>query len=214
MKTFKYIWVIYFIGVVLVVVNAEDSELTKLMKEHEIIPDVLDEAPMQFLKVTYVDDVSADRGIELTPTQVKDPPNVEWEPETDDTYYTLLLTNPDVPSRENPAWRDWVHWLVVNIPGNQIDNGEVLDDYIGAGGRPGTGLHRYIILLFKQPGKLEFDEQRHGKTEAAGRENLYTRQFMEKYQLGTPVAGNVFLSQYDDYVPILYKQLDIPMKWS
>lgn len=33
------------------------------------------------------------------------------------------------------------------------------------------------------------------------------RKFAEKYKLGDPIAGNFYQAQYDDYVPILYKQL-------
>lgn len=31
--------------------------------------------------------------------------------------------------------------------------------------------------------------------------------FAAKYNLGDPVAGNFYQAKYDDYVPILYKQL-------
>lgn len=48
----KCVLAIYLIiGITIVLVNAEDSEIETLMKDHEIIPDVLDEAPMEFLKV-------------------------------------------------------------------------------------------------------------------------------------------------------------------
>jgi len=33
--------------------------------------------------------------------------------------------------------------------------------------------------------------------------------FSKKYKLGTPVAGNLYLAQYDDYVPILLHQLGV-----
>ncbi len=32
-------------------------------------------------------------------------------------------------------------------------------------------------------------------------------EFAKRYALGNPVAGNYYQAQYDDYVPILYKQL-------
>lgn len=55
-----------------------------------IVPDVIDEAPTKLLKVSYPSGVSVE-GIELTPTQVKDQPTVEWEAEQG-VYYTLLMT--------------------------------------------------------------------------------------------------------------------------
>jgi len=33
--------------------------------------------------------------------------------------------------------------------------------------------------------------------------------FSKKYKLGTPVAGNFYRAQYDDYVPILLHQLGV-----
>ncbi len=56
------------------------------------------------------------------------------------------LSDPDAPSREDPKFGEWRHWLVVNIPGNNIASGEVQAEYVGAGPPKGTGLHRYIIL--------------------------------------------------------------------
>jgi len=42
----------------------------------------------------------------------------------------ISLTNifdldPDAPSRKNATYREWHHWLVVNIPGTDISKGEV-----------------------------------------------------------------------------------------
>jgi phosphatidylethanolamine-binding protein (PEBP) family uncharacterized protein len=31
--------------------------------------------------------------------------------------YTLLMVDPDAPSPDNPAMREWLHWIVTNIPG-------------------------------------------------------------------------------------------------
>jgi phosphatidylethanolamine-binding protein (PEBP) family uncharacterized protein len=37
----------------------------------------------------------------------------------------LTVADPDAPSRVNPTMREWHHWLVVNIPGNDVKKGEV-----------------------------------------------------------------------------------------
>lgn len=42
------------------------------------------------------------------------------------------------------------------------------------------------------------------------RENRFmssARAFAAKYNLGDPIAGNLYQAQYDDYVPILHAQL-------
>jgi phosphatidylethanolamine-binding protein len=98
-------------------------------------------------------------GNELTPTLVKDVPTVEWTADAG-SYYTLVMTDPDAPSRAEPKFREWHHWIVANIPGNDVGEGETLSAYIGSGPPQGTGLHRYVILVYKQGEKLEFDEPR------------------------------------------------------
>lgn len=109
-------------------------------------------------KVVYPSGAIVNFGNELTPTQVKDKPIVTWDVESD-SYYTLIMSDPDAPSRETPTFREISHWYVVNIPGNNVEKGDTIVDFIGSGPPEGTGLHRYAFLIFKQNGgKLEYDE--------------------------------------------------------
>ena len=57
-----------------------------------------------------------------------------------------MHVDPDAPSRKEPKYREWRHWVVVNIPGGDVSKGEVCAEYVGAGPPKGTGLHRYVIL--------------------------------------------------------------------
>lgn len=79
-----------------------------------------------------------DQGNVLTPTQVKDVPVVTWNAAAD-SLYTLCMTDPDAPSRQNPKFREWHHWLVGNIPGSDVNKGETLSAYVGSGPPEGTG---------------------------------------------------------------------------
>ena len=80
---------------------------------------------------------------------MKDEPEVTWEADSD-ANYTLLMTDPDAPNRQSKAFGEVRHWLVVNIPGNKVADGKVLYEYVGSGPPEGSGLHRYIFLVFKQ----------------------------------------------------------------
>lgn len=101
-----------------------------------------------------------------------------------------------------------VHRLVGNIPGNAIEKGEVLSDYVGSGPPPETGLHRYVFLIYKQSGKLTFDEPRLTNYSGDNRGCFKIAAFSQKYKLGNPIAGNFYQAEFDDYVPLLYKQLE------
>jgi len=145
-------------------------------------------------------------GVELTPTQVKDQPTVEWDAQPGD-FYTLIMTDPDAPSRAEPKFREFKHWVLVNIPGNDLTSGDAIAEYIGSGPPQGTGLHRYVFLLYKQSGKLEFDEERVSNKSRKDRPKFSAAKFAKKHQLGNPIAGTFYQAQYDDYVPKLHKQL-------
>ncbi|CAG9857778.1 unnamed protein product [Phyllotreta striolata] len=177
-----------------------------MMEKHGVVPDVVDVAPSTVLEVSYPTGVQPDLGNILTPTQVKDPPALKW-PAEDEALYTVCMTDPDAPSREDPKFREWHHWLVGNVPGNDIAKGEVLSEYVGSGPPKGTGLHRYVFLVYKQPDRIQFDEKKLTNRSGDGRGKFSIRKFAVKYNLGQPVAGNLYQAEFDDYVPLLYKQL-------
>lgn len=204
---------------------------TKLaMEEHCVVPDVISCVPQEVVTVCYTSGASVEQGNVLTPTLVKDQPTIAWKADPG-ALYTLCLTDPDAPSRTDPIYREWHHWLVGNIPGCDVSKGEVnclnkniqktencfiqyyllylkvLSAYIGSGPPPKTGLHRYVFLVYKQSGKLTFDEKRLPNNSGDDRGGFKIAAFAKKYNLGDPVAGNFYQAEFDDYVPILYKQL-------
>ncbi|XP_048249786.1 uncharacterized protein C56G2.4-like [Haliotis rufescens] len=75
-----------------------------------------------------------------------------------DKLLTLIVVDPDVPlpefgNKEIP----FVHWLVVNICDGQVDNGEVVQSYIGPA-PPDKKPHNYYFLVFEQSYELEPSE--------------------------------------------------------
>ena len=64
---------------------------------------------------------------------------------------------------------------------------------------PGTGLHRYVWLVYEQPGKLNPDEKRLTNRSAENRGKFSIESFAKKYNLGIPYAANFYQAEYDDY---------------
>lgn len=179
----------------------------KSFQEHQVVPDVIDTAPTEVLSVSYEGGQQVKEGNVLTPTQVQNKPQLSWNADAN-ALYTVCMTDPDAPSRKEPTFREWHHWLVVNVPGSKVSEGEVLSDYIGSGPPQGTGLHRYVFLVYKQPGKLTCDEKRLPDNSGDGRGGFKIANFAKKYNLGNPVAGNFYQAEWDDYVPKLYAKLE------
>ena len=138
-------------------------------------------------------------GNELTPLSVKDEPIVNW-PTEGGQHYTLVMTDPDAPSRKEPTRGQIKHWIVVNIPGTNLTRGETIVEYLGSAPPEGSGLHRYIFLVYKQPGLLKHSETLIKANTREGRPHFKVREFAEKYNLGQPIAGNFYQAQHDDYV--------------
>lgn len=115
------------------------------MEEHKVVPDVIDKAPANVATVKF-GEIVVNNGNELTPTQVKDPPTtLSWNGDAG-TLYTLCMTDPDAPSRKAPQYREWHHWLVVNIPGEEVSKGDTLSEYVGSGPPP-VNLFNFVLVL-------------------------------------------------------------------
>ncbi|XP_051527508.1 phosphatidylethanolamine-binding protein 1-like [Myxocyprinus asiaticus] len=118
----------------------------------------------------------------LTPTQVQNrPTSVEWEGCDPSKLYTLVLTDPDAPSRKDPKFRFCICFS--------------------------AGLHRYMWLVYEQSGSISCTEPVLTNRSGDNRGKFKTRSFCKKYGLGALVAGSCYRAEWDDYVPELYEQL-------
>ncbi|KAJ1436870.1 phosphatidylethanolamine-binding protein, partial [Ochromonadaceae sp. CCMP2298] len=81
-------------------------------------------------------------------------PTVSYDPHTPDSLYTLLIVDPDAPSRMKPTEREYVQWMVVNIKGDNVEGGQIVLPYQGPSPPHKSGLHRYVIQLYKQNGEF------------------------------------------------------------
>lgn len=131
-------------------------------------------------------------------------PKLEWNADPS-SYYTVVMVGPDAPTRENPMYRSWLHWLVVNVPGMDVAKGQVLAEYFGPIPPNGSGLLRYVLLVYQQSDKLDFEEKKIDIKNAEDHSNFDVEKFAQKYEMNDPLAGNVFQAKWDEYVKELMK---------
>jgi phosphatidylethanolamine-binding protein (PEBP) family uncharacterized protein len=120
-----------------------------------------------------------------------------------------LFIDPDAPSRKDPKIREFLHWLVVNIPGENLNKGDTLAAYVGSGPPQGTDLHRYVFVTYKQPELMDIkDIKIIPNNSRDGRMKFSIQKFADDHKLGPPIAGNMYQAQYDEYVRNIHKQLE------
>jgi phosphatidylethanolamine-binding protein (PEBP) family uncharacterized protein len=140
-------------------------------------------------------------------------PNISYEDYSysEDHYYTLILTDPDFPSRVNSSLREFVHWVVVNIPSNRISEGKELLSYVPPAAPYNSGLHRYIFVLFKQHRQLTAEEIHSGEAFYKKRMGIRSFEWIKTlsacYSM-SPIGLEAFISEYDDPVDKIHESLD------
>jgi len=82
---------------------------------------------------------------------------------------------------------DYIHFLDINIPGNNITNGQILLYYKGPSPPPRTGIHRYIFLLFEQIEHINY--------QAINDRNISLSKIKTMFKLGEPLANAMFTSK-------------------
>ncbi|KGN64620.1 protein MOTHER of FT and TFL1 [Cucumis sativus] len=154
-----------------------------------VIGDVLDMfTPAADVSVSYGSKHVANGG-EIKPFVAADRPTVLIQAPVSNQLYTLVMVDPDAPSPSEPTFREWLHWIVVDIPeGADANKGKEVVHYMGP--QPPTGIHRYVFAVFKQNTPLG------GRLRPpTTRSNFKTRQFASQNGLGLPVAAVYFNSQ-------------------
>ncbi|XP_021764728.1 CEN-like protein 4 [Chenopodium quinoa] len=127
-------------------------------------------------------------GSELLPSSVASKPRVDINGEDMRTFFTLVLTDPDVPGPSDPYSREHLHWIVSDIPGTTDSTfGSELVRYEIP--RPNIGIHRFIFILFKQNRRQTIVSL------PSTRDYFNTRQFAAENDLGLPVAAAYFNAQ-------------------
>ncbi|XP_010911427.1 protein VERNALIZATION 3-like [Elaeis guineensis] len=126
-------------------------------------------------------------GRDFRPSQVVSQPRVEVGGNDLRTFYTLVMVDPDAPTPSDPRLREYLHWLVTDIPATTgATFGREAMCYESP--RPTMGIHRFVFVLFEQLGRQTVYAP-------AWRQNFRTRDFAELYNLGSPVAVLYFNCQ-------------------
>jgi hypothetical protein len=125
------------------------------------------------------------KGVFFTPSQTVSQPIIKYNA-NENKLYTLILHDPDAVIGNR------IHWLVINIPGSSVKNGETVFDYDGPHPPPKSGIHKYIFMIYEQPGKIMNNFINDNKERIITIPNLLEKLDLKK----SPIYSNYFRSSY------------------
>ncbi|WCJ41813.1 PEBP (phosphatidylethanolamine-binding protein) family protein [Euphorbia peplus] len=150
-----------------------------------VIGDVIDSfSPSVKMTVIYNSNKQVFNGHELFPSAVISKPKVEVQGADMRSFFTLVMTDPDVPNPSDPYLKEHLHWIVTDIPGTtDATFGKEVVSYEMP--KPNIGIHRFVFLLFKQ-------KRRQTVNTPTSRDKFNSRKFAEENELSLPVAAVFF----------------------
>ncbi|XP_025425172.1 uncharacterized protein LOC112694047 isoform X2 [Sipha flava] len=117
-----------------------------------------------------------------------------------DLFYTLCLTEPIEPKPIDlyPLGREYLHWLVINIPGNDLGKGYTLFEYNSSTIINLSMPNRYVFLLYLQPSYITFNKTYWQRKFGQDFSRFTIFEFAYQNQFEDPMGGNFFLTGYKD----------------
>ncbi|CAN6439859.1 unnamed protein product [Victoria cruziana] len=129
------------------------------------------------MSVVYNSNKQVCNGHEFMPSAVVFKPKVGVNGGDLRSFFTLIMTDPDVPGPSDPYLREHLHWRVTDIPGTiDVSFGKEVVAYESP--RPNIGIHRRQCVC-----------------SPSSRDHFNTKRFAEKNELGLPVAAVYFNAQ-------------------
>ncbi|KAL2621622.1 hypothetical protein R1flu_001827 [Riccia fluitans] len=125
---------------------------------------------------------------ELKPSAITEAPVVQIvDRDYPKSIFTLIMTDPDAPNPSEPSQKEYLHWLITDIPSEgDASAGQCVVPYEGP--KPMVGIHRYVFAVFRQEHPLAL-------CPPSTRQNFCTHFVAQQFNLGKPVAAVYFNSR-------------------
>jgi len=180
------------------------ESLSAALKKDDVVPDVIDEFPVTaILSPSYGEGKDVQFGNELPVSETQSIPAlyIAATKIAADKAYTLVVTDPDAPTRGDKKWSEYAHYIATGIKLDASKEGEPqpidlasaksLLSYVGPAPPQGTGLHRYVFILFEgESSKTPADRPNWG----FGKPGAGVREWIEDQDL-KPVGLNFFVAK-------------------
>ncbi|KAI8958771.1 PEBP-like protein [Daldinia sp. FL1419] len=197
-----------------------DSDVYKVrheLKKADIFPTVIDEfLPSFILDAEWPSGEHTELGNTVEVEKVQDEPTISVyqsrsslapAEKSSGVTYTITITDPDAPSRDNPEWSEFCHFIATGVDISSSDSVLRLSSlkdiipYKPPGPPPKTGKHRYVFLVFAPANDttdpLHLTKPGDRKHWGTGKARHGVRDWAEENGL-KPVAANFIYAQNEE----------------
>lgn len=174
---------------------AEDEAMEEIHEEFKqsgLYPEFLPELPRGLVNINFGFHGCVHMGSYLYPDQTTKQPSRLTFPSNSTHYYTLVLV--DVESKN-------LHWMVVNIPGGKVNQGNVIAEFQPPSSQFSAGTHHYAAVALVQSDAILYglDQYSAGYCDFTKRGSFNLKSLMASFNLNI-VAGNYFKMEHDHKV--------------
>ncbi|KAI1263966.1 PEBP-like protein [Xylariaceae sp. FL1019] len=141
--------------------------------------------PTTILNVKY-GDKAVELGTFFRAGECKEAPTITFTAEADAPHnglYTLILTDPDAPTPDEPKFAFWRHWVVSGLRSSGSDDAVELTKYLGPGPKDDSKPHRYLFLLYREPEGSAFSKEDVGGEEFVQRRSFNPTDYAMRHRL-------------------------------
>lgn len=185
------------------------SSIHDALKYSSVIPDVLDDFEATYsVSIKYPKSHESVRlGNDIPVKSVSSRPAFEFHrisdegstPGSSHKSFTLILTDPDAKSRDNPKWSEMCHWIVMNLtaPVTGATGASIkseLVEYLPPTPPPKTGKHRYVFVLLEGQQGQALSAPKDRKHWGYGKKRHGVRDWAEENELSI-LGANFFFAE-------------------
>lgn len=163
---------------------------SEFLSIYRVVPQLMDMIPPLQLFAYYSGGIQVYQGNQLSDCQVQYPPiELFVNGVNQSALYCIMLSDIDAPASDDPTDREYLQWLLCNVPGTNLYSGNITqgDTFVSyQAPNPQKGVHRIVFTILEQfYGPIAY-------TPITNRANFALRTFTAQNMLGEPIAANFF----------------------
>ncbi|KAI1828177.1 phosphatidylethanolamine-binding protein [Xylaria intraflava] len=172
------------------------AALTASLAKADLIPgSAADLIPQNFRATTKLGVSFGEKVVELgnffRAGECKQAPTLAFDAEAgtpDNASYSLILTDPDAPTPDEPKFAFWRHWVLSGLRPRSVGAAATgppseLTVYLGPGPKDDSKPHRYLFLLYREPESLSLLKEDVGGEEFVQRRSFRPDEFAARHGL-------------------------------